>query len=120
MSSNYAIGNTPIQLPIYQSILSDFIWVLPFVDVDVDGVETPSDLTGYDFEMVIYEADGTTPAVTLTIGSGISVVDNTVTVTIDLETFSGWTRGCKYSYFFRMTTDTGLRKALFLDTFNLT
>lgn len=120
MSANYTIGNTPHMRAIVQSVLSDFVWSLPFVDVVENGTETDTDLTGYDFEMVIYEADGTTPLETLTIGSGIEVVGNVVTVSMPLETFAAWTRGCKYKYFLRSINSDGIRKALFADTFTTT
>jgi len=116
---NYTIGDTALLRDIAQSQRGDFLWVLPFVDVDTDGVETETDLTDCLFVMEIFALDGTSLEL-LEIGSGITVASNIVTVSIQLATYSGWTKGCKYPYYFTYENADGHVKCLFEGKFMLT
>lgn len=111
--SNYTIGDTPLLRDIAQSRYSDFLWVLPFIDVATDGTETETDLTWCDFEMKILELDGATAKQTLTVGAGITVVDNVVSASMALADFADWTKGCKYPYRFTFINADDFTKCLF-------
>lgn len=110
---NYTIGDTPLLRNIAQSLRGDFLWVLPFVDVATDGTETPTDLTDCAFTMGILDQDGVTAKETLTIGDGITVADNIVTVAMENVVFNDWRKGCHYPYYFTYTNADGHTKCLF-------
>lgn len=120
MSANYTIGSTALRQDLAQSIRGDFVWVLPFVDVDSAGAETPTDLTDCEFEFVVLERDGVSAKVELEVGDGITVVDNIVTVNMINSVFSGWNRGCAFPYYLTYTTASGFKKCLFEAHFQLT
>jgi len=120
MNANYTIGDTPLLRNIAQSKKGDFLLTLPFIDVATDKTETPTDLTGCDFTMNIYEQDATTVKLALTVGDGITVTDNEVVVSIVKETYSDWAKGCKYSYDFNYVNATDFDKCLFEGSFSLT
>lgn len=117
---NITIGDTPFLRDIVQSRRGDFLWSLPFIDVAEDGTETETDLTGCTFEFTILELDAATEKTSLAIGDGITVTGNVATITIPLEDFSTWTRGCAYPYYLTYTNTDDFTKCLFEGAFKLT
>lgn len=110
---NYVIGDTPIIRDIPQSQYGDFVWTLPFVDVAADGTESETDLTDCEFAFVTLDLEGTTEIDQLAIGTGITVVDNIVTITIENADLTGYVKGCKYPYYMTYTNAAGHTKCLF-------
>ncbi len=108
-------GNTAAQIIYPQSRRGDFLWVLPFYDVDpVTKVRTAKDLTGYLFFFRVLAADQVTEVITADIGDGLAVVDNTVRITVDLEQWEAedLLAGCQYKMQLDMVTPTGFLKPL--------
>ena len=110
---NYVIGDTPIIRDIPQSQYGDFVWTLPFIDVAADGTESETDLTDCEFVFVTLDLDGTTEIDSLEIGTGIGVVDNIVTISIENAALASYVKGCKYPYYMTFTNAAGHTKCLF-------
>lgn len=111
-SNLISIGSTATKFDILQDEDGDFLWVIDFFQGETDAVE--QDISDDDFEFILYNTDGTTPLITLGIGTGITLVDdNTISISIELEDYTGITPGCKYPYMLRQTTAAGQRKPLF-------
>ena len=117
---NYVIGDTAILRDHAVDRDGDFLWVLPFIDVADDGTETPTDLTDCAFEFTVWDPDGITVKVDLTVGAGITVTDNVVRVAIDNADMADWTRGCLFPCRFRYTNAGGFKKTLFRGKFSTT
>ncbi len=101
------IGSVPARRDFAQSKRGDFAWTLTLLDGD-----EATDLEDSEFEFVIYSADGTA-ALTKTVGSGITIDDNTVTIAIDKTEFEDLTAGCSYKYHLDWTNAEGFTKPLF-------
>lgn len=110
---NYVIGDTPNIKDWPQSQYGDFVWTLPFIDVAADGTESEMDLTDCEFEFVILELDATAEITRLEIGTGITVVDNVATVSIEKADLADYVKGCKYPYYLTFTNAAGHTKCLF-------
>lgn len=119
MNSLIQIGSTAVVRDIMQSRRSDFVWSIDFFDVDENDVATPQDVTGCQFEFVVFAQDGITEILTLSELSGITVLTNNAQVDISLEQWTTWARGCRYPYLFRKTSAGGVRTALFEGNFIL-
>jgi hypothetical protein len=115
----FTIGDTPIPIPITQSVLGDFAWTVEFL-LDDTG-ETKEDVSDSTFEFIIYEKDGATPIMELELGDGIAFVDDySILVSIALEDYTDLIVGCRYIYLLRQISQAGFRKPLFKSTFTLT
>ena len=109
-------GNTPAQLIYPQSRRGDFLWVLPFYDVNpVTKVRTAKDLTGYEFFFKVLGPDGTT-WIEGTTGDGITVASGVVTIeyekTVYDTTDKVLLRGCQYDMQLDLETPEGFFKPL--------
>lgn len=110
---NYAIGDTSYILDKPVSIRGDFKWDLEFVDVADNGTETDTDLTDCEFDFIVLEIDGVTAKAELSIGDGITVSGNAVTIQMANAEFSDWNPNCRYPYYLNFTNADGFVKCLF-------
>lgn len=110
-AGNYAIKD------FYTSEDADF--VLPFRMYDDKALTVPSVLTGRTFSFEVFDLSRTSLGV-YSIGNGIEVVDNLVTVTIELEDWATWLKNCDLRYELRHTLSTGIRYPLLKGKFRIT
>lgn len=110
------ITGTYAKLPLAQSEDGDFVWALEMFDGDDDS--EPTDLTDCEFSFEVFDMAGVSLNV-YEIGSGITVLDNLVTLQIPLEDWEDWRKNCGLGYEYKMTTAGGLRRPLFSDTLTI-
>jgi len=109
-AGNYAVKDH------FQSEDGDFVWPLELYDGDDNT--TPSVLTGRTFSFEVFDVAGASLGV-YAIGTGITVLSNLVTITIDLEDWALWTKNCDLRYEFKQVLSTGIRYPLFKGKFRL-
>ncbi len=109
-------GNTAAQLIYPQSRRGDFLWVLPFYDVNpVAKVRTAKNLTGYLFYFRVLGPDGTA-WIEGEIGDGITVASGVVTIEYEKTVYDTadkvLLKGCQYDMQLDLETPTGFYKPL--------
>lgn len=101
----------------YPSEDGDFVLPMRFYDDTTTSI--PSVLTGRTFSFEIFNKAGSSIGL-YEIGSGITVVDNLVTVLIELEDWDTWTKNCDFKYEFKQVLSTGIRYPLLKGIFRIT
>lgn len=112
-SNLITIGETAHRLDIAQDVAGDFRWAIEFFQ---EGTDTPLDVSDDDFDMKIYDTDGTT---VLTTAEQSFLSDSIVQFEIASDDYEA-TTGCRYDYKVLQTTASGFKKVLFRGKFTLT
>lgn len=102
---------------LFQSEDADF--VLPFKMYDDEAMTILSVLTGRTFTFQVFDNAGVSLGI-YAIGTGIVVVSNLVTVTIELEDWATWRKNCDLRYELKQTLTTGIRYPLLKGKFRIT
>jgi len=101
---------------IFHSEDADFEWALQMYDGD--DTTTPSDLTGREFSFEVFDLSGASLEV-YEVGTGITVADNIVTISVALEDWATWTKNCDLRYELKQVLASGTRYPLFKGKFRL-